>query len=401
MQQIAMEAVQQGAMLAFATFSKVKDVSERLQARVENSRYRSYKDRGWVDDHGMPTEEAPPFLRQHTVEPGKPPSRAAQAERAWKETQVLDIAARPTDDGQHKLTITENGRIIRCSDFCTDLRLKYSETLEQDPWMNAKMADIETRAKQAAQSGNKAEADKVAAEAAGFEAQLKHADDLRKHLFGMTDEEIKGALDSIESGKVTGGAKSGYKVEDVRIPKRQRRQIDVADIMTEAELKELGKGGYKNALDRMNNVMGKKISDIPELKKHWDTARTEVLKGKDPTDYPRETVIGMYKEAQRKFWEKVRQDPGAVEFLKQHGFELEGERGAAMAVLGPQGQMPTERGNITNQERRISLDHIEEKAQGENWRKALDADNLELMFQNANSWKEIVQVKFGMRDTEP
>jgi hypothetical protein len=77
---------------------------------------------------------------------------------------------------------------------------------------------------------------------------------------------------------------------------------------------------------------------------------------------------------------------------------LDGESGAAMAVLGPQGQSTTERGNITNQERRISLDHVEEKAQGDNWKKALDADNLELMFQNANSWKEIVQVKFGMRE---
>jgi hypothetical protein len=263
------------------------------------------------------------------------------------------------------------------------------------------MMELETRAQQAAKSGNKTEADKVAADAAIFEGTLKQADDLRRHLFGMTDEEIKAALESIEVGKVTGGAKSGYKVEDVRIPKRQRRQIDVSDIMTEAELKELGKGGYKKALDRMNKVMGKKISDIPDLKKHWDAARADVLKGKEVTDYSRETVIGMYRDAQRKFWENVRQDSSAVEFLKKHGFEFEGDRGAAMAALGPQGKAPTERGNITNQERRISLDHIEEKAQGDNWKKALDGDNLELMFQNANSWKEIVQVKFGMRETEP
>ena len=71
-----------------------------------------------------------------------------------------------------------------------------------------------------------------------------------------------------------------------------------------------------------------------------------------------------------------------------------------MAVMGPQGSAATERGNITNQERRISLDHIKEKAQGDNWKQALDADNLELMLQNANSWKEIVQVKFRMRDKD-
>jgi hypothetical protein len=399
MQQIAMEAVQQGAMLAFAGFSHVKDVAEHIQARVEKSRYRSFMERGWVDEHGKPTELAPPALREHANAPGKPPGKAAQGEQAWKESVVLGLAAKPTEDQQHKLTVTENGRIIRCSEFCTDLRLKYGKMLGEDPSLNSEMTALETRAKEAAAAGDKGAAEKVAAEAAVFEGKLKQADDLRTHLFGMTEAEIDAALESIDAGKVSGGEKSGHKIDDVRIPKRQRRQIDVTDIMTEAEQKALGKGGFKRALERIGRVMGKKISDIELLKKHWDAARTEVLKGKQPTDYSREEVIAMYKTAQRKFWENVRKDPAAVEFLKNHGFEFEGDSGAAMATLGPQGQAGTERGHITNQERRISLDHIDEKAQGENWKRALDADNLELMFQNANSWKEIVQVKFGMRNT--
>lgn len=400
LQQIALEAMQAGAMIAYASFSKVKDVSEHLSARIERSRYKSFKDRGWVDAKNNPTEMAPPFLKNHAAEPGKPPTKAQQGEQAWKETKVLDMAASKTVDQDHNLTVTERGRIIRCSDFCTDLRMKYSETLEKDPWMNKEMMDLETRAQQAAKSGNKGEAQKVADAAASFESKLQQADNLRKHLFGMSDKEIDDTLESMEAGKITGGEKSGFKIDDTRIPKRQRRQIDVTDIMTEAEIKELGKGGYKKAMDRINSVMGKKISDIPELKKHWDDAREEVLKGKEVTDYKPAVVIDKYKDAQRKFWEKIRKDPAAVEFLKKNGFELEGDRGAAVAVLGPQGKLTTERGNVTNQERRISLDHIVEKAQGDNWKKALDADNLELMFQNANSWKEIVQVKFGMREPE-
>ena len=264
---------------------------------------------------------------------------------------MLDLAASPTVDHQHKLTVTERGRIICCSDFCTDLRLKFGKTLEQDPWLNKQMIDLETRAQQAAQSANKAEAKKVADDAAVFEGTLKQADDMRLHLFGMSDAEIDAALKTLEAGKVTGGPKSGRKIDDVRIPKRQRRQIDVTDIMTEAELKELGKGGYKKALDRINNVMGKRISNIPELQKAWDAARADVLKGKNPTDYPKETVIAMYKDAQRKFWQNVRKDKSAVEFMKKHGFEFEGEGGAAVAVPWPQGSSSTERGNITNQER--------------------------------------------------
>jgi hypothetical protein len=96
----------------------------------------------------------------------------------------------------------------------------------------------------------------------------------------------------------------------------------------------------------------------------------------------------------------VRRDEKAVQFLKERGFVFKGKSGAPLADLGPEGKKTTSRGKLTAQERRVSLDHIQEKAQGENWKKALDADNLELMFQNANAWKEIVQVKFGMRQQE-
>ncbi|MES1224130.1 MAG: hypothetical protein ABUT20_52030, partial [Bacteroidota bacterium] len=154
LQQIAMEAIQQGAMIAFASFSKVKDVSEHITARIEESRYKSYKERGWVDEHNKPTESAPPFLKEHIAEPGKPASKAQQGEQAWKETQVLEMGSSHTADNQHNLTVTENGRIIRCSDFCTDMRMKYSEVLEKDPSMNSEMKDLETRAKEAAKTGN-------------------------------------------------------------------------------------------------------------------------------------------------------------------------------------------------------------------------------------------------------
>ena len=397
MQQIAMEAVQQGAMLAFASVNKVKDIHEAIQTKIEESHYKTFQERGWLDEKGVPTEEAPPFLRDHATEPGKAAPAKNQGEQAWKESKVMDMASKPTADGEHQLTVTENGRIIRCSDFCTDLRLKYGEVLGHDPELNAKMTDLEKRAQLAAKSGNKEEAAAIANEANGLESQLKQAEDLRKHLFGMSDDEINDAVDTMGSEDVTGGKKSGYKIEGTKIPKRQRRLIDVTDIMTPEEIASAG--GYKKAMERINGVMGKKISDIPELEQHWNKAREEVLKGKNPSDYDREKVIDMYKDAQRKFWQNVRKDPKAVEFLKRHGFVFEGEGGAALAELGPKGQLKTDRGVITNQERRISLDHIEEKAQKENWLKALDADNLELMFQNANSQKEIVQVKFKMRKT--
>jgi hypothetical protein len=401
-QQVAMEAIQQGAMLAYASASKAGEVAGHIKAKIERSRYRSFKERGWVNEHNQPTENAPPILRQHAAEPGRPPGKAAQGEQAGKEAAVFGLGQAKTHDDAHQVTVTEHGRIIRCSDYCTDLRLKYGEVLGSDPSLESHMAELEAAAKAAAKSGNKTEAENAAKAAANFEAQLKEADDLRTHLFGMTDKEIDAAMESLEPGRITGGKKSGYKIDGIRMPKRLRRAIDVLDIMNPAELLELGKGGWKKAMDRMNKVMGKKISDIDELRDAWNAARAEVLgPGKQPTDYSREEVIAMYGKAQSKFWQNVRKNQKAMEFLKAQGFELAGDGGAALAGLGPKGQESTTRGHITDQERRVSLDHIDEKAQGDNWKRALDADNLELMFQNANSWKEIFQVKFKMRAPKP
>ena len=400
--QVAMNAMLQGAMLAHATFGKAGEIHGAIKARVENSKYRTLKNRGIIDEHGQLSDTAPASLRQHAAEPGKPASKAQQGEKAWAEAKVNDLGQAKTPKGDHEFTVTESGRIIRCSDYCTDMRMKYREVLDRDPFLNKEMSDLEEAAKAAAKAGDKTKAKATADAAANFEAKLKEADELRMHLFGATDKEIDEALESIEPGRITGGPKSGQKIDGISMPKRLRRRIDVLDIMSPAELLELAKGGWKKAMNRMNQVMGKKISEIKVLETAWNEARAEVLgKGKSPSDYTREQVIAMYKTAQRKFWEKVRKSPEAIDFLEKHGFELAGDGGAAMAVLGPKGKEVTTRGAITDQERRVSLDHIDEKAQGDNWLRALDADNLELMFQNANSWKEIFQVKFKMRLKPP
>lgn len=403
-QQVAMDALMQGAMLAHATFSKAGEIHEAIRTRVENSNYSTMKERGWIGEDGHPTESAPAKLREHALEPGKAAPKAAQGEAAWKETEVLGLGQAKTHDDEHQLTVTEKGRIIRCSDYCTDLRLKYAEVLKQDPSLEEHMAKLEGQAKAAATSKNKAAAKKAADEAADFEAELKQADALHKqffgasekeidaHLSGMTDEDAPG---TVTPGKVTGGKKSGRRIDGRKMPRRMRRLLDVLDIMRPSELAELGKGGWKKAMERVKNVMGRKVGDIDELKGHWAEAREHVLKGKKPKDYSKKQMIDLYDKARDRFWDNVRKDPKAVAFLKANGFELPGKSGAAMAELGPRGVQKTKRGNITNQERRISLDHSFEKALGENYLLALEGNNLELMFQNANSYREIVQMRHG------
>src|SRR6185503_1329600 len=116
-----------GAMLAHASFSKVKDIAEHITAKIEKSKYQSFREKKWVNESGHPTENAPPFLKHPETEAGKTPSKAQQGERAWKESKAFEMAKSPTADNEHNLTVTEKGRIIRCSDFCSDLRMKYGE----------------------------------------------------------------------------------------------------------------------------------------------------------------------------------------------------------------------------------------------------------------------------------
>jgi hypothetical protein len=417
LQQVAMEALQAGAMLAFSSLSKLKDTSDAIAAKVENSKYKNVVENGWIDANGKVSDAAPPFIQEAAghaqkqgapspgkptdATPGKPLPPEVQGQKAWVESQVLNMAKHPSAEAGHELTITERGRIIRCSDFCTDLRLKYGKIVGQDPALDAELAALERRALKAAESKNNTEAAAVSKEAAALEKKLIEIDLAREKLFGGTHEDWDKAINDIENwepGKITGGKKSGQRIDDVKIPKRQRRLIDVLDIMNAAELKLLGKGGYKMAMDRVKNVMGKKISDIEVLKQHWDAVKADLMGGKTADQLGKAKMIELYNAARGKFWDRVRKDPAAVEFLKKHGFGFEND-GAPMAILGPKGAETTQVGNITDQERRISLDHIVEKAQGDNWKKALDADNLEFMFQNANSWKEIVQVKFDMRSS--
>ena len=242
LQQIAMEAVQQGAMLAYATFSKAGEISSHLQAKIERSRYKSFNERGWVDEHGTPTEQAPPFLREHTATPGKAAGRAAQGEQAWKEAAVHDMAARQTDDGRHKLTVTEKGRIIRCTDYCTEIcGSEYGRVPRKRSVDEQGDGGSEARAQQAAKSGNKAEADRVAADAAAFEGKVKHADDLRQHLFGMTDK--RSTRRSNLRSRPSHRRRQIRSRSTASAYQSARRLIDVLDIMTLAELKELGRGG--------------------------------------------------------------------------------------------------------------------------------------------------------------
>jgi len=52
-----------------------------------------------------------------------------------------------------------------------------------------------------------------------------------------------------------------------------------------------------------------------------------------------------------------------------------------------------ENAKIPDVEKRISLDHVEEKGQGAGWQKALDAANLKMEFARPNTERENKQMR--------
>jgi hypothetical protein len=108
----------------------------------------------------------------------------------------------------------------------------------------------------------------------------------------------------------------------------------------------------------------------------------------------REEMLGLGKgkslfdETRDIFWEEVRNDPAARRVFEDAGFEFGNQPAPKLQVRTPAGGAP-----IPPEEVRVSIDHIAEKAIGENWRIAIDADNLRFEFQNPNAFREIVQMR--------
>ncbi len=191
------------------------------------------------------------------------------------------------------------------------------------------------------------------------------------------EKAFEGALENQAATPNVTGGKTNQRIGDRRVPPEPKTRMDIEDVpLRPGETS-------RQAVARVRTVIGKKVSDLPELSRHWDAARAEVLRSNTLTD-ANKTIL--YDKTRDAFWRNVRRDPAATKILTDAGFVLP-SRNTTAPVLG--GVDPS----IPEQETRISLDHIAEKAQGDNWRKALDADNLRLEFAQPNTEREVKQAR--------
>jgi len=191
----------------------------------------------------------------------------------------------------------------------------------------------------------------------------------------LSEAEIDAALGGAESPTVTGG-RSKPRIDGRAIPKNQRRRLDIDDIP-----RRVGES-QRAAVRRVYRVIGHTLDDYPVLRDAWNAARNQVLAERGPLT--RNNYLELYDATRNQFWRNIRDNNGAVEAFQNAGFEFPAGRTTAPVLA----DTPT---GISAQETRISLDHVVEKAIGNNWQRALDADNLRMEFHNPNSYRETIQ----------
>lgn len=174
--------------------------------------------------------------------------------------------------------------------------------------------------------------------------------------------------------RVTGGEKSS-RIDGKKVPPKPPRRLDMEDIPRRFSETQ------RQALTRLRTIIGTRLSDHPLLKRVWEQARANVLKRYRLT---KSNCVKLYDSVRTSFWQRVRKDPAASRLLNEVGFELKGNAATAPKLAGVAEDVPV--GEIT-----VSLDHINEKARFDNWKKALDPENLRLEFSRPNTARENLQ----------
>jgi hypothetical protein len=194
----------------------------------------------------------------------------------------------------------------------------------------------------------------------------------------LGEGEIDVAIGQAETPAVTGG-RSNPRIGGRRVPTGQRTRPDIEDIPLQT-----GESGSRAALERINRVIGHRLNESRPLDDAWHRAADQVTA--EHGALTRDNYPEHYDAARKQFWRNVRDNPVARDAFENAGFEFPPDRTTAPVLRGASGR-------FSAQEWRISLDHILEKAQGDNWQRALDSSNLKMEFQNPNSYREAVQAR--------
>jgi hypothetical protein len=229
---------------------------------------------------------------------------------------------------------------------------------------------------------------------------------------GGTEADLDAMLDDIENKAEAPLAKGG-RIDGKKVPGPPRQPRDpsrwaewnekVAHWLGRREnklnlwnlVRRAGES-YRDSLARTLDVIGMKISDHPDVWEVWNRAREKVLAGRSIDDLGRDEMLGkgafdgkssMYDKVRDQFWADIR-GTGARSTMENAGLMFGDE---------PAPNLETSNPNVNPGDVKVSLDHIDEKAQGDNWKRAIDGDNLRFEFADPNTFREIWQVRHKVR----
>ena len=179
----------------------------------------------------------------------------------------------------------------------------------------------------------------------------------------------------MESPSVTG--KSKPRIADQRVSTKEQLRMDIEHVP------RLMNETMRDAVKRVKEIIHHKVSEYQEMYEAWDRARAQVLKNNtlDSSNYTQ-----LFERTRDLFWQEIRNDQIAKEYFTKAGFDFRHDDNRRAAFLKGVSKDITEKikGEII-----VSLDHIVEKKQ--DWKLALDADNLRFEFSVPNTYRENIQ----------
>ncbi|NVH74223.1 DUF4157 domain-containing protein [Paraburkholderia sp. JPY432] len=367
---------------------------------------RSHEPEHVKDSAAKPAHTPDEAVEQIT---GKRPS-SALADVAPAVNKEEAKASSPASPG-HEAVVTEHG-VGRCSEApCPVIHVEYHEELAADPELRKWNEKI-----QGMRDSNPNEAAKEAAEliktldrARELNARINRANAETNARVNASVGEISDVVDRAfeeavapqlikRDGKTYLAASEEHGTGEIRVREDKTRKSDKGETKTQPkpqmEVTDLvpnekdleGKHPHVEAARRAKNVIGRTMTDHAVLNDIWNES-AQAAQGKTPLTAQNKTEL--YNEARAEFWKRVREDSArgqqARAIFEQAGFEFpDGKTGAPLLKV-------KDPAKFSDDQRRVSLDHVSEKSDFPEL--SLSGHNLHFELQRPNSARETLQMR--------
>ncbi len=357
---------------------------------------------------GSPAKSSGTSVKDSDAPAGKPLPAAdndAAVTSIIKEQAIAEKPVKLANGEQHEAVVTNKGIGLCSPGPCPVIHAEYRKELGDFPSLNEwhekiKVMRKEGKHEQAATEAaqliraldavrNNALKPKVPTDNTGkgmtvetSEAKTPQEKQAAKDFKKITQQELNDLIDKAFSDPGKSGAKidaEGVTDKTINSKSDRTRHLDVEG-PKDAQGRPLNPGQVLTVAEaqQAKKVLGKTITASETgaaVKDAWNQARAEVEKNHGPLT--KENYGDLYNKTRDKFWGNVQGSEAAKKFFTDGGFSFDEGRAPMLAASSDK--------NLRPSQSRVSLDHLEPKATGENWKYALDGENLMFVMQADNT----------------